>query len=83
MKTKPYPQMTVKDFLTWLTLLLEQYPQEDHEYIISCLCNDENSTDDEILTNLVFNGSNPDYVKALISMREYFWDFSYTKEISL
>lgn len=83
MKTKSYPQMQVRDFVTWVTELIERFADADHEFIFDQLCNNENSSDAELRDHLIDNDTCPDFVTELITMREYFWDFRYCQHINL
>ena len=81
MTTKPYPQMTTAEFQNWITGVQDSYDDQDHELINDTIINDENSTDEELNLFLIKNGIDPDYIKALIPMRNYFWDFRYSQLI--
>jgi len=80
---KPYPQMSEDDFCEWISKLGEYFFDEDSEFILGELINDENSTDEELSAHLITCGANKDFVAELISMRGYFWDFQYAKNINL
>jgi hypothetical protein len=80
---KPFPQMSVEDFNEWISKLSEYFFDADHEFILGELINDENSTDEELSAHLITCGTDKDFVTELIAMREYFWDFRYSQNISL
>jgi len=82
MTTKPYPQMTIEDFLLWVEEVQNKFKGEKHKFITSVLINDENNSDTDMLIDLVTrNKCNPDYINELLPMRQYFWDFRYSQHI--
>ena len=81
-KTSPYPQMSIESFTAWFDDLRDRYPNES-QYIIDTIANDEVSDDNELQQHLIACGVNSEYVKELIAMREYFWDFGYCQNINV
>ena len=82
-EVKPYPQMSVEDFNEWLSKLGEYFYDEDHEFIIDQLVNNEDDSDEELAQYLIDNGANPQFINELIPMREYFWDFEYNQYLNI
>jgi len=79
MTTKPYPEMSSAEFQEWITGIQDNYEENNHELINQVLINDENSSDNELLLFLIKNNIDADYVKAVLPMRNYFWDFRYSQ----
>ena len=51
------------------------------EFVHQVLANDENSTNEELLQYFVENGEDPNPITTLLSLRDYFLDFRYVKEL--
>jgi hypothetical protein len=68
-------------FIPWLEDIIEKNPEEDWEFIVSILVNDENSHDTDIIEHLTGNGVNDDLVWQLIEHRSEF--LSYGLDIQL
>lgn len=81
-EVKPYPQMSVEEFNERLSKLGEYFYDENHEFIMDQMVNNEEDTDEDLTDYLITNGVNPDFVAELIPMREYFWDFEYNQHIN-
>jgi len=79
---KPYPQMTVDEFIEYISNVMDEYPYEDYYPIFGTLCNDDVSSDDELGGLLFKYGTPPLLIGKLMEVREYFWDFRYAKEIT-
>jgi hypothetical protein len=71
--------MTTAEFQDWITGVQDNYEENNHELINQVLINDENSSDNELLLFLIKNNIDADYIKTLIPMRNYFWDFRYSQ----
>ena len=77
---KPYPKMSVDEFTEYISNVMDDYPNEDYYWLVAVLCNDENSTDDDLKNWLVIeNYANKNLVNKFLEMREYFLDFRYSQ----
>lgn len=77
---KKYPLLMVSEFVDYVSNLMDEHPHEDYYWIFAALCNDESSTDEELKLNLLNDNVHPVLVKELVELREYFWNFRYTKD---
>ena len=82
-KTKPYPQMSIEDFSTWISELGEYFSHEDHCFIMDQMINNDVATDEELKEYFLENGVDLEFIEELIPMREYFWDFRYSQHINI
>jgi len=60
------------------------FQSEDYnpEFVHQVLANDENSTDEELMQYFTENGEDPAAIKELLTIRDYFLDFNYVKELN-
>jgi len=67
-------RLTVIAFQKWFHSL-----PEVEDYILATLCNDEVSTDEELLE--YFQSEDIELIKQLLKKRDYFLDFRFTKNL--
>jgi len=73
-------RLTVPEFLE---VVEEIFQEGDYnpEFVHQVLANDENSTDEELFQYFVENGEDPASIKELLTIRDYFLDFSYVSAL--
>ena len=76
---KPYPEMTVDEFIEYISDVMDEYPHEDYYILFMRLVNDDVSDDKEMKSLLIEDDIDVKLINALIPAREYFWDFNYAK----
>jgi hypothetical protein len=72
-----------EEFLSFMEILTNEYPNEEWSFILSTLQNDEESSDLEIKDYLISNGVDDILTDKLISKRQYFFNFDYTKDLTI
>jgi len=73
-------KLSVSEFVDYVSSVMDKYPNEDYYMIFATLCNDENSTDDELRDYLSENEVSAFLIGKLMEVREYFWDMNYVKD---
>ena len=84
-KARPYPQMSVEDFVQWYKRLEETASsdlEDTKEFLLTNLMNNEVESDDQLAGYLVANGVPQEIVDEVIPMRSYFNDFRYSQHIN-
>jgi len=76
---RPYPQMSIPEFQQWYVEEVLPYYDEDPAFdgILDSAMNDENSTDEELIAAWESIDANPELIRKVIQMRDYFMDFRY------
>lgn len=69
------------DFLNWWNNMFEQNPDEDWEFIVSSLVNDEVSSDEELIEYLIDNGADEEIVWELLQHRQGFLSYGLDVQI--
>ena len=73
-------KLTIEKFTEFIEELFQKY-DFDTQFVYQVLCNDEWSSDEELLQYLTENGVDESLVKQLLTVREYFWDIKYVKNL--
>ena len=79
---RPYPQMSPDEFLQWYESEIKPYYESElgFDMVLDNLVNNDMESDEELAA--YWKGEIPDEaIKKLISMRDYFMDFSYSQKI--
>ena len=86
-------RMSVEEFVDWFDNTLEAWydtPDKELQFILSVLMNNEESTDEELISYLLdeigeFSKGNVvvprRFLEELVNKRDYFLDFTYAREI--
>jgi hypothetical protein len=83
-KARPYPQMSVEEFVQWYKRLTETASsnlEDTKEFLLTNLMNNEVESDDQLAGYLIANGIDKEIVDQVIPMRSYFNDFRYGQHI--
>ena len=74
-------RLTVSEFVE---VVEEIFQSGDYnpEFVHQVLANDENSTDEELQQYFEENGEDPVSIQELLTIRDYFLDFRYVKELN-
>jgi len=83
-KARPYPQMSVEEFVQWYKGISETTTsdlEDTEEFLLTNLMNNEVETDEQLADYLISNGVEKEIVDQMIPMRSYFNDFRYGQHI--
>lgn len=64
-----------RQFFQWWDQIKDKYPDEDWEFIVSTLVNDEASTDEELIEHFTSNGVNEDVAWDTVEHRNGFLSY--------
>jgi hypothetical protein len=78
---KAYPYGSVEEFTKIIEDLFYSNPDENYHMIFNRLINDEYASDPEMEALMFGDDVAQEVVDTLIPLRNYFWDFNYTKDI--
>lgn len=70
-----------RQFFEWWDEIQDKYPNEDWEFIVSTLANDEASNDDQLIKHFISNGVNRNVAQDTVEHRSGF--LSYGLDIQL
>lgn len=74
-------RLTTQEFIEIVEEIFEE-TDYNPEFVHSALMNDENSTDPELFQYLTENEEDPNAIRELLAIRDYFLDFRYAKELN-